>query len=254
MKLTDTACLVTGGASGLGRATVEAFLDGGGRVVIADLPSSPGETVAKELGDAVRFVPTDVTDEAQVQAAVDAAVESFGPLRVAVSCAGIGWIGRTVSRDGPHPLDLFKKVVEVNLIGTFNVIRLAGAQMVSQEAVDGEKGVLINTASIAAFDGQIGQIAYVASKGGVAAMTLTVARDMASLLVRCCTIAPGTMNTPMLALLPDPARQALADQIPHPRRLGEPAEYGALARHIVENQFLNGETIRLDGGLRMPPK
>lgn len=254
MNLQDTAALVTGGASGLGRATVEAFLDGGARVVIADLPSSPGETVAKELGDRVRFAPTDVTDEAQVSAAVQAAVESFGPLRVAVSCAGIGWAQRTVDKNGPHNIDVYKKVIEVNLIGTFNVMRLAAAQMVAQEPIDGERGVLINTASIAAYDGQIGQVAYAASKGGVVAMTLPVARDLASLLVRCCTIAPGTMNTPMLALLPDAQRQALADQIPHPRRLGEPAEYGALARHIVENAFLNGETIRLDGALRMPPK
>jgi NAD(P)-dependent dehydrogenase (short-subunit alcohol dehydrogenase family) len=254
MKLQDKVALVTGGASGLGRATVEAFIAGGARAVIADLPQSPGETVAKELGDAVRFAPTDVTSEEQVSAAVRSAVDEFGALHVAVSCAGIGWAQRTVDKNGPHSLEVFQKVIEVNLIGTFNVTRLAAAQMTQQEPVDGERGVIVNTASIAAYDGQIGQVAYSASKGGVVSMTLPIARDLAARLIRICTIAPGTMNTPMLALLPEETRQALADQIPHPKRLGEPAEYGALARHIVENAFLNGETIRLDGALRMPPK
>ena len=246
MKLENKAALVTGGASGLGRATVEALIAGGARVVIADLAHSPGETVAKELGDAVRFAATDVTAEADVQGAVQTAVE--------VSCAGIGWAQRTVDKNGPHSLDVFGKVIGVNLIGTFNVTRLAAAQMAQQEPIDGERGVIVNTASIAAYDGQIGQVAYAASKGGVVAMTLPVARDLAARLIRICTIAPGTMNTPMLALLPEDQRQALADQIPHPKRLGEPSEYAALARHIIENAFLNGETIRLDGALRMPPK
>lgn len=254
MKLQGKVALVTGGASGLGRATVETLLDGGARVVIADLPSSPGETVAKELGDSVRFAATDVSDEAGVQAAVQTAVDEFGGLQIAVSCAGIGWAQRTVDKNGPHSLDVYKKVIEVNLIGTFNVTRLAAAQMVQQEPIDGERGVIVNTASIAAFDGQIGQVAYASSKGGVVAMTLPIARDLAARLIRICTIAPGTMNTPMLALLPEETRQALADQIPHPKRLGEPSEYAALARHIIENAFLNGETIRLDGALRMPPK
>jgi NAD(P)-dependent dehydrogenase (short-subunit alcohol dehydrogenase family) len=254
MKLQDKVGLVTGGASGLGRATVETLLDGGARVVIVDLPQSPGETVAKELGDSVRFAPADVSDEAQAQAAVQTAVSEFGGLHVAVSCAGIGWAQRTVDKNGPHNLEVFRKVVEVNLIGTFNVTRLAAAQMVQQEPIDGERGVIVNTASIAAYDGQIGQVAYSASKGGVVGMTLPIARDLAGRLIRICTIAPGTMNTPMLALLPEDQRQALADQIPMPKRLGEPGEYAALARHIIENQFLNGETIRLDGALRMPPK
>ncbi|MGZ4120638.1 MAG: 3-hydroxyacyl-CoA dehydrogenase [Actinomycetota bacterium] len=254
MKLKDKVALVTGGAAGLGRATVEMLLDGGARVVIADLAHSPGETVAKELGDAVRFAPTDVADEAAVQAAVQTAVDAFGGLHIAVSCAGIGWAQRTVDKNGPHNLDVFKKVIEVNLVGTFNVTRLAAAQMVQQDPIDNERGVIVNTASIAAFDGQIGQVAYSASKGGVVSMTLPIARDLAPRLIRICTIAPGTMNTPMLALLPEETRQALADQIPNPKRLGEPSEYAALARHIIENSFLNGETIRLDGALRMPPK
>jgi len=251
MNLRDKVALVTGGASGLGRATVETLIAGGARAVIADLPNSPGETVAKELGDSVRFAATDVTHEGNVQAAVQTAVDEFGGLHIAVSCAGIGWAQRTVDKNGPHSLDVFKKVIEVNLIGTFNVTRLAAAQMVQQEPIEGERGVIVNTASIAAFDGQIGQVAYASSKGGVVAMTLPIARDLAARLIRICTIAPGTMNTP---LLPEETRQALADQIPHPKRLGEPSEYAALARHIIENAFLNGETIRLDGALRMPPK
>ena len=254
MDLHGKAALVTGGGSGLGRATVEALVDAGARVVIADLEGSQGPVVEKELGEVVRFAATDVTNEEQVQAAIGAAVSEFGALHVAVNCAGIAWAQRTVDRNGPHALDVFTKIVTVNLIGTFNVTRLAAAQMVQQEPIDGERGVIVNTASIAAYDGQIGQVAYAASKGGVVSMTLPIARDMAARLVRICTIAPGTMNTPMLALLPEEARQALADGIPHPKRLGEPSEFAALVRHIVENQFLNGETIRLDGALRMPPK
>lgn len=254
MKLENAVALVTGGASGLGRATVDALVAAGARAVIVDLPSSAGETVAKEIGDAVRFAPADVTSESDVAAAVQTAVAEFGGLHITVNCAGVGWAQRTVDKNGPHSLELFQKVIAINLIGTFNVIRLAAAQMVAQEPIDGERGVIVNTASIAAFDGQIGQVAYSASKGGVVAMTLPIARDLAARLIRVVTIAPGTFNTPMLAMLPEEARKALADQIPHPRRLGEPAEYGALVRHIVENQFLNAETIRLDGALRMPPK
>jgi len=254
MQIEDKVGLVTGGASGLGLATVHALHDAGAAVVIVDLPQSAGETVAKELGDRARFAPADVTNADQVQAAVSTAVEAFGGLHVAVNCAGIGWAQRTVDRNGPHDLGVFETVIRVNLIGTFNVLRLAAAQMVMQEPDGEERGVLINTASIAAFDGQIGQAAYASSKGGVVSLTLVVARDLASRLIRCCTIAPGTFDTPMLAMLPEDARNALAAQIPHPSRLGKPSEYAALVRHIVENPALNGETIRLDGALRMPPK
>ena len=254
MQIEGKAALVTGGASGLGLATVHALHDAGAGVVIVDLPQSAGETAAKELGDRARFAPADVTNTDQVQAAVATAVEAFGGLHIAVNCAGIGWAQRTVDRNGPHDLGLFETVIRVNLIGTFNVLRLAAAQMVTQEPDGEERGVLVNTASIAAFDGQIGQAAYASSKGGVVSLTLVVARDLAARLIRCCTIAPGTFDTPMLAMLPEDARQALAAQIPHPSRLGKPAEYAALVRHIVENPALNGETIRLDGALRMPPK
>jgi len=254
MQIEGKGALVTGGASGLGRATVEALHAAGAGVVIVDLPHSQGETFAKELGDRARFAPADVTNTDEVTAAVATAVESFGGLHIAVNCAGIGWAQRTVDKNGPHDLGVFETVIRVNLIGTFNVIRLAAAQMVAQEPDREERGVIVNTASIAAFDGQIGQAAYASSKGGVVSLTLVVARDLAARLVRCCTIAPGTFDTPMLALLPEEARKALADQIPHPRRLGKPSEFGALVQHIVENPALNGETIRLDGALRMPPK
>ncbi|HEX9713458.1 MAG TPA: 3-hydroxyacyl-CoA dehydrogenase [Actinomycetota bacterium] len=254
MKLENKVALVTGGASGLGRAAAEALIAGGARAVLVDLNAEVGEAAAKEIGDAARFVVADVTDEAQVQAAIDSAVGAFGGLHIAVSCAGIGWAQRILNRSGPHGLDIFTKVVTVNLIGTFNVARLAALRLVGNEPEDGERGVIINTASIAAFEGQIGQVAYSASKGGVVGMTLPIARDLASMQVRCVTIAPGQMNTPMLALLPDDVKQGLVSQIPHPRRLGEPSEFGALVRHIAENAFLNGEVIRLDGGIRMPPK
>jgi NAD(P)-dependent dehydrogenase (short-subunit alcohol dehydrogenase family) len=254
MQIEGKGALVTGGASGLGRATVEALHAAGAGVVIVDLPHSQGETFAKELGDRAHFAPADVTNTEEVTAAVNAAVEAFGGLHIAVNCAGIGWAQRTVDKNGPHDVGVFETVIRVNLIGTFNVIRLAAAQMVAQEPDGEERGVIVNTASIAAFDGQIGQAAYASSKGGVVSLTLVVARDLAARLVRCCTIAPGTFDTPMLALLPEEARKALADQIPHPRRLGKPSEFGALVQHIVENPALNGETIRLDGALRMPPK
>ncbi|MGH2784493.1 MAG: 3-hydroxyacyl-CoA dehydrogenase [Actinomycetota bacterium] len=254
MNTQGKAAIVTGGASGLGRATVEALHAAGAGVVIMDLPHSQGEAFAKELGDRARFAPTDVTDTEQVAAAVGTAVEAFGGVHIVVNCAGIGWAQRTVDRNGPHDLGAFETVVRVNLIGTFNVLRLAAAQMVQQEPDGEERGVIVNTASAAAFDGQIGQAAYASSKGGVVSLTLVVARDLAGRLIRCCTIAPGTFDTPMLALLPDEQRQALAAQIPHPSRLGKPSEFAALVRHIVENPVLNGETIRLDGALRMPPK
>ncbi|TCN52244.1 NAD(P)-dependent dehydrogenase (short-subunit alcohol dehydrogenase family) [Rhodococcus sp. SMB37] len=253
MIVNDSVAVVTGGASGLGLATTKALIADGATVVIIDLPSSNGEAVAKELGDRARFAPADVTDEAAVVEALDLA-ESLGPLRVAVNCAGIGNAVKTVSKKGAFPLDGFKKVIDVNLIGTFNVIRLAAERISKTEPVDGERGVIINTASVAAFDGQIGQAAYSASKGGVVGMTLPIARDLASLLIRVVTIAPGLFKTPLLGSLPEEAQASLGQQVPHPARLGDPAEYGALAAHIVSNPMLNGEVIRLDGAIRMAPR
>jgi NAD(P)-dependent dehydrogenase (short-subunit alcohol dehydrogenase family) len=254
VRLEGKGALVTGGASGLGRAAVDALIAAGARVVIADLASSQGETVAKELGDAARFSVTDVTSPDDVAKAVQLAADEFGGLHVTVNCAGIGWAARTVDKNGPHDFGVFESVIRVNLIGTFNVIRTVVAQMSQQEPDGEERGVIVNTASIAAFDGQIGQAAYAASKGGVVSLTLPVARDLAARLIRIVTIAPGTFDTPMLAMLPEEARQALAAGIPHPRRLGNPTEFAALVRHIAENPMLNGATIRLDGALRMPPK
>ncbi len=253
MIVTDSVALVTGGASGLGLATVKALHDQGAHIVILDLPSSNGETVAKEMGDSVRFAAADVTDEAAVTAALDVA-ESLGPLRVAVNCAGIGNAIKTVGRKGAFPLADFTKIINVNLVGTFNVLRLAAERIAKTDPVDGERGVIINTASVAAFDGQIGQAAYSASKGGVVGMTLPIARDLAALLIRVNTIAPGLFKTPLLGSLPDEAEAALGAQVPHPSRLGDPAEYGALAAHIVSNAMINGETIRLDGAIRMAPR
>jgi NAD(P)-dependent dehydrogenase (short-subunit alcohol dehydrogenase family) len=255
MQIANTVALVTGGASGLGEATVRTLVGAGGRVMILDRPGSPGEALVAELGERVAFSPADVTDETQVAAAVAAAVARFGTVHAAVNCAGVGIAMRTVTREGPHPLDLFTKVIQVNLIGTFNVIRLAAAQMAKNTPnEEGERGVIVNTASVAAFDGQIGQVAYSASKGGVVGMTLPIARDLASLGIRVLTIAPGTFDTPMLAMAPENIRQALAAQIPFPSRLGRPSEFAALVRHICENVMLNGETIRLDGAIRMAPK
>lgn len=251
----DVVALVTGGASGLGQATVKALVAAGAKAVIVDRDQERGEAAAKELGDAAKFVATDVTDEAQVKEAVETAT-SMGPLKVAVSCAGVGWAARTVNKEGePHALDLFQKIVGVNLVGTFNVLRLAASAMMKNDADgDGQRGVIVNTASVAAFDGQIGQVAYAASKGGVAAMTLPAARDLSKAGIRVMTVAPGTFDTPMLAGLPEKARESLAAAIPNPARLGKPEEFGALVRHIVENGYLNGEVIRLDGSLRMAPK
>jgi NAD(P)-dependent dehydrogenase (short-subunit alcohol dehydrogenase family) len=255
VNVSGKVALVTGGASGLGLATTKALLEAGASVVIVDLGSSNGEVVAKELGDRVRFAAADVTNEAEVQAAVDVAAGDFGGLHIVVNCAGVGFPGRVLTRDGgPNDLERFEFVVRVNLIGTFNVIRLAAAEIAKQEPDGEERGVIVNTASIAAFDGQIGQAAYSASKGGIVGMTLPIARDLAGKMIRCVSIAPGTFDTPMLAGLPEEARQKLAEGIPHPHRLGDPVEFGALVRHIVENPMLNGEVIRLDGALRMPPK
>jgi len=254
MRITDhTVALVTGGASGLGGATVRRLVADGARAVVVDLPSSPGAALAAELGDAVRFVPADVRDEAQVQAAVDAARE-LGELRIVVTCAGVGTPGRLVGRNGPLALDTFRTVVEINLIGTFNVLRLGAAAMLGNEPVDGDRGVAVMTASIAAYDGQVGQAAYAASKGGVVGLTLSAARDLADKAIRVVTIAPGTFETPMMAGMPGEVKEILEKQVPHPSRLGSPPEFAALVRHIVDNGMLNGEVIRLDGALRMPPR
>lgn len=251
MRTAGTVAVVTGGASGLGLATTERLLAGGAQVVIVDLPSSAGTAVADKLGAA--FAPADVRDAGQVQAAVATAADR-GPLRIVVNAAGIGDPARTVGRDGPLDLARFTRVVEVNLIGTFNVIRLAAAAMAAMPEIEGERGVIVNTASIAAYDGQIGQASYSASKGGIVGMTLPIARDLGSSLIRVMTIAPGMFATPILQGLSEDARASLAAQIPHPSRLGDPVEYAALVEHIVTNPMLNGETIRLDGAIRMAPR
>lgn len=253
MIIKDSVAIVTGGASGLGLATARRLHTAGAEVVILDLPSSQGKIVVEELGSRAVFVPADVTDADQVSAALDAADE-LGALRIAVNCAGIGPAVKTLGKNGPLPLDLFSKIVQVNLIGTFNVIRLAAERISRVEERDGERGVIVNTASVAAFDGQIGQAAYSASKGGIVGLTLPVARDLASLKIRVVTIAPGLFKTPLLAKLPEAALASLGAQVPHPSRFGDPAEYAALAAHIVENPMLNGETIRLDGAIRMAPR
>lgn len=255
MDVKGAVVMITGGGSGLGAATAREFASGGARVVLADLPASPGPEVLKTLGGEGIFAPADVTSEAQVLEAINAATGKFGAIHVLVNCAGIAIAERILTREGPASLKRFSKVIEVNLIGTFNVTRLVAAAMAKNTPnQDGERGVVINTASVAAFEGQIGQAAYSASKGGVTAMTLPIARDLGSIGVRVCTIAPGTFETPMLATLAEPVRKALEANIPFPHRLGKASEYAMLARHIVENPMLNGETIRLDGALRMPPK
>ncbi|MEY8015020.1 3-hydroxyacyl-CoA dehydrogenase [Mycobacterium servetii] len=254
MEIKDAVAIVTGGASGLGLATTRRLLDAGAQVVVLDLR---GEHVVRELGERARFAPADVTDEAAVTSALDIA-EAMGPLRMVVNCAGTGNAIRVLSKDGVFPLDAFRKIVDINLVGSFNVLRLAAERIARTEPVgppDGqERGVIVNTASVAAFDGQIGQAAYSASKGGVVGMTLPIARDLASRLIRVVTIAPGLFDTPLLAGLPEPARESLGKQVPHPSRLGKPDEYGALAVHIIENPMLNGEVIRLDGAIRMAPR
>ncbi len=256
MKIDAASALVTGGGSGLGAATARTLAQAGAAVVVADLTSSPGAAVVAEItaaGGRAQFVPTDVTDEAAVQVAVDAAT-ALAPLRVVVNCAGIGTPGKVVGKKGPLPLAAFAQVLQVNLVGTFNVIRLAAAAMMRTEPVEGERGVVVNTASAAAFDGQIGQAAYSASKGGVVGMTLPIARELASSLIRVMTIAPGLFETPMLAGLPQEAQDSLGRQVPHPSRLGHPSEYAALVEHVVANPMLNGEVIRLDGAIRMAPR
>lgn len=258
MEASGAVALITGGASGLGAATARRLHAAGASVVLVDLPGSKGEEFAAELGERAAFAPADVTVEDQVQAAVDRAT-ALGPLRILVNCAGVATPGKVLGRDGVLPLEAFSKVIQINLVGTFNVIRLAAVAMAATEPVETElggpeRGVIINTASVAAFDGQIGQPAYAASKGGVAAMTLPLARELARSLVRVVTIAPGIFETPMMAGLPQQAQESLGHQVPHPSRLGRPAEYAELAAHIVANSMLNGETIRLDGAIRMAPK
>jgi NAD(P)-dependent dehydrogenase (short-subunit alcohol dehydrogenase family) len=255
VNIENKVALVTGGASGLGLATASALVKAGASVVVADLEGSSGEEVAAELGALSHFAPTDVTSEDDVRAAVSSAVSRFGGLHIVVNCAGVGFPGRVLTKDGaPIDLERFEFVVRVNLIGTFNVIRLAAAEMSKHDPEGEERGVIVNTASVAAFEGQIGQAAYAASKGGIVGLTLPVARDLASKGIRVVSIAPGIFDTPMLAGLAEQARAALSESVPHPHRLGQPEEYAALVRHVVENPMLNGETIRLDGALRMPPR
>ena len=253
MELNGRVSLVTGGASGLGLATARRLLAGGASVVIADLASSAGVDVAAELGPKVRFAATDVRDETQVQAAVDAASE-LGGLDIVVNCAGVVNAKRVVGKEGAFPLADFQRVIDINLVGTFNVIRLAAERMIASPVDGEERGVIVTTASVAAFDGQIGQAAYSASKAGVAGMTLPIARDLAQHRIRVVSIAPGLFHTPMFDSLPPDAIASLGSQTPHPARLGRPEEYAALVQHIVENAMLNGETIRLDGAIRMAPR
>jgi len=255
MNPSGTTFIVTGGASGLGAATVRMLCAGGARVVVADLKIDEGEAVAASLGKSARFVRTDVCDEASAKAAVAAAVESFGGIQGLVNCAGIVHGERVVGKEGPHSLAGFVRAVNINLIGTFNLIRLAAGVMTKGEPnAEGERGVIVNTASVAAYDGQVGQAAYAASKGGVVGMTLPIVRDLAQHRIRVMTIAPGIFLTPMLMGLPPAAQESLGTQVPHPSRLGRPEEYAALVETIVTNPMLNGEVIRLDGAIRMAPR
>jgi NAD(P)-dependent dehydrogenase (short-subunit alcohol dehydrogenase family) len=251
VEIRGAVAVVSGGASGLGLATATRLTRAGASVVLLDLPSSPGQRSAADIG--ATFAPGDVTDSDTVSAAF-ATASALGPIRVVVNCAGLGTPGRVLGRNGVLPLEQFARVVQVNLIGTFNVLRLGAERIAATEPIDGERGVIVNTASAAAFDGQIGQAAYSASKGGVVGMTLPIARDLADRLIRVMTIAPGLFDTPMLAGLPDEARASLGAQVPHPARLGSPDEYAALVEHIVANPMLNGEVIRLDGAIRMAPR
>ena len=255
MDLASVNAVVTGGASGLGRATAARLVAAGARVALLDRPASAGADVARELGSRAVFAPADVTSADEVTAALDTALARLGSLNVLVNCAGIGTAARTVGRQGPARLEDFTRVIQVNLIGTFNCTRLAAARMAKNEpTAEGERGVIINTASVAAFDGQIGQAAYSASKGGIVGMTLPIARDLADAGIRVMTIAPGIFDTPLLATLPEPARVSLGKQVPFPPRLGRSDEFAALAIHIIENVMLNGEVIRLDGAIRMAPR
>ena len=255
MDLKQTVSFITGGASGLGAATARRFVDAGGRVMLVDMDAALGEVLADELGEAAHFVAADVTDEEEVAAAVAAAQEAFGTLHVVVNCAGIGLAMRTFGRQGAHPLDLFERVIRINLVGTFNVIRLCVPVMARNNPDDGnERGVIINAASVAAYEGQIGQVAYAASKGGIVGMNLPLARDLARNAIRVVAVAPGLFDTPMLAGLPAAARVSLGTQVPNPPRLGQPEEFAQVAQFIVEASYLNGEVLRLDGAMRMAPR
>jgi 3-hydroxyacyl-CoA dehydrogenase/3-hydroxy-2-methylbutyryl-CoA dehydrogenase len=255
MEISNKVALITGGASGLGLATAETLLDAGAKIMLLDLNEDNAKSAVEKLGSNASYIIANVTDESSVQSAVDKTVEVFGGLHVVVNCAGIGSASKTVGKNGAHPLDYFKTVVDINLNGTFNVLRLAAVAMADNEPnEDGECGVIINTASVAAFDGQIGQAAYSASKGGVVGMTLPIARDLARMGIRINTIAPGIFDTPLMGMAPDAVRNPLIEMTQFPKRLGIPSEYAALAKHMVENPFLNGETIRLDGAIRMQPK
>ena len=255
MEISNKVALITGGASGLGLATAETLLDAGAKIMLLDLNEDNAKSAVDKLGSNASYVIANVTDESSVQSAIDKTVEIFGGLHVVVNCAGIGSASKTVGKNGAHPLDYFKTVVDINLNGTFNVLRLAAVAMADNEPnEDGECGVIINTASVAAFDGQIGQAAYSASKGGVVGMTLPIARDLARMGIRINTIAPGIFDTPLMGMAPDAVRNPLIEMTQFPKRLGIPSEYAALAKHMVENPFLNGETIRLDGAIRMQPK
>lgn len=255
MRVENGTFFITGGGSGLGAATAEVLAEAGANVLLADVNEDAGERLASKIGDRARFVRTDVTDEASVRHALGSAVEVFGSLEGVVNCAGIGPAAKVVGRKGVHDLELFSRVVEINLVGTFNVIRLAAAELRANEPGEGgERGIIVNTASVAAYDGQIGQAAYAASKGGVVSLTLPVARELASSGIRVMTIAPGIFETPMLAALPEEAKESLGKQVPFPSRLGRPEEYAALVKHIIENPMLNGEVIRLDGAIRMAPR
>jgi NAD(P)-dependent dehydrogenase (short-subunit alcohol dehydrogenase family) len=255
MRIDGSSALIAGGASGLGEATVRRLHAGGASVTIADVNRERGEALAGDLGERASFVAADVTDSAQVEAAVGAAAQAGGGLRISVCCAGVGWAEKVASKRGPHQLQPFETVVRINLIGTFNVLRHAAAAMLGAEQLEeDERGVCINTASAAAYDGQIGQVAYSASKGGVVGMTLPAARDLASSGIRVVTVAPGLFDTPLLAALPQEQREALGAQVPFPRRLGRPEEFALLVHQVIENPMLNGEVIRLDGALRMPPR
>ncbi|MEX1143012.1 MAG: SDR family NAD(P)-dependent oxidoreductase [Thermoleophilaceae bacterium] len=256
MDIKGIGAFVSGGASGLGEATVRALAERGARVAIADVNDDKAKALADELGESALALHCDVTSEEEVKAAVDAAVDAFGPLRLAVGCAGVGWPEKVVSKRGPHQLLPFETVVRVNLVGMFNVLRLTAAAMNDNEPVgdDGERGAIVMTASVAAFEGQVGQVAYSASKGGIVGMTIPAARDLAGRGIRVCSIAPGLFDTPLLGALPEDQRAALGAGVPFPKRLGRPSEYAQLAVSIAENPMINGETIRLDGALRMPPK
>ena len=255
MNLKDCVTVVTGGASGLGEATVRIMVEHGGKVAIFDFDEKRGERVSSELGNAVIFCKTDVTDEQSVKAAIDKTIKSFGSIHVAINCAGVGTPAKILGKEGPMSMDLFNRVVQINLMGTMNVIRFAAEKMVKNTPnEDGEKGIIINTASVAAFEGQVGQAAYSASKAGVVGITLPIAREFADYGIRVAAIAPGLFETPMLAMLPEKAKEALGKMIPFPKRLGKPVEFAMLAQHIIENPMINGEVIRLDGAIRMAAK